>query len=309
MSKRYKILDFYVHQGHQREFFKLDHDFYLTNHDGSIPNWNTAHRKLNNNVKLINLEKNNIEFDAVMVRTPINPKLYLNYLKNGTKGIGVIQTFDPIKFHNSVNNIVWNSKIAMNNHIGFFKNKKEYNIVHGYDPDEFTDMKLDRNNEILTVANVFKKRSKVMGYNIWSTANKKLGGIQLVGHGNLDIPGSKKEVSTFGELIKLYNTYGIFFNPTTKSAMPRSRAEAAMCGMPIVTTGFCDFSFYFKNKKDAFISNNTDELIRYLKQLKDNKQMRVEYGLAAREAAIKNFHLKDYLSKWQSVITDAMENK
>lgn len=307
MNKKYNILDFYVHQGHQREFFKLDHNFYLTNHDGKLPNWNTAHRKLNPNVQLIDLKKNNIKFDIVMVRTPINPNLYLDLLRTGSRGIGVIQTFDPVNLHNSVKHIVWNSKIAMNNHVGFFKGKKEYHIVHGYDPEEFIDLKLSRNNEILTVANVFKKRSKIMGYNIWDAANRKLGGISLVGHGNTDIPGSIKEAKSFDELIKLYNTYGIFFNPTIKSAMPRSRAEAAMCGMPIVSTGFCDFSFYFRNKKDAFISNNTEELIRYLKQLKDNKNMRVEYGSAAREAAIKHFHIKEYLSKWEDVIKNTME--
>jgi glycosyltransferase involved in cell wall biosynthesis len=85
--------------------------------------------------------------------------------------------------------------------------------------------------------------------------------------------------------------------------MPRSRGEAAMCGMPIVSTDNFDVKNYFQNNKSAILSNNPTELTTALRLLVKNETLRLELGLAAREVAIKNFHIKDYIRKINNVFT------
>ena len=67
MAYKYKILDWYVHQGNQREFFKTGHNFSLLGVDGNLPTWDINHRPLNSNVRLITDDEANSEiFDYVI---------------------------------------------------------------------------------------------------------------------------------------------------------------------------------------------------------------------------------------------------
>ena len=83
--------------------------------------------------------------------------------------------------------------------------------------------------------------------------------------------------------------------------MPRGRAEAIMCGMPLVTTDNYEIKSYFKNKKNAIVSNDVAELSSGIKMLLESKQMQEDYGNMSRETAIKYFHINDFLSRWQSI--------
>ena len=300
MSKL-KIVDWYCHQGHQYEFFKTGHDFNLCGIRGDVPVWNEKHRPLNSNVKLVS-EKDVLrtKYDIVMVRSPLNMRRYLPFIRNGAVPVAVVQTTSHYGMLSQVKNVVWNSKDVMNLCHKHYPGKKHFNIVHGFDPDEFTDLGLEDNGRILTVANVFRKRGNIMGYPLWQDLNKSFGKCDIIGHGNVDISTKIKEAETFDELIKAYNKYAIFLNTTIQSAMPRSRAEAAMCGLPIVSTDNFDISRYFSTN-GSIITNNVSEMKLGIKKLLESKDMRDEYGHHSREMAIKHFHINDYISKWNQV--------
>lgn len=307
---RYKIVDWYVHQGHQYEFFKAPHDFYLIDSKGGVPKWNKKHRPLGSNVNLISEEEaKKIDFDIAIIRTPIPSKRYGVFISKGAAPIAVIQTTEPINLDRRIGHVVWNSKEAMKKKITFYKGRKIHNIIHGYDPDEFKILNLEKNGRVLTVANHFKKRAHIMGFDIWSHVNKKTKICDVVGSKNEEITGSIDHFSNFEDLIKCYNSYSIYFNPTRNSAMPRSRAEAAMCGMPIISTMNYDFKNYFKPGIDALLSNNRDELARYIKQMSESEQMRIDYGMRSRELAIKHFHIKDFIAKWERVFYQATKRR
>jgi glycosyltransferase involved in cell wall biosynthesis len=303
-KERLRVLDCYAHQGHQYEFFKSEHDFFLMGSNGAKPKWNAEHRPLNKNVRLISEHQAaGARFDIVMIRSPLNIKRYTKFIKAGAIPVGVIQTTTPFPMPRGVRHVVWNSAEVMKKYskTGNFKDKINHYIVHGYDPNEFRPIDVQKNGKVLTVANVFKGRSEIMGYPLWSALNKKLGGLDVLGHGNEDMPRSLKQAETLQELLETYSKYSVYLNPTKDSAMPRSRAEAAMCGMPIVTTDNFDIGMYFQHKKNGFISNDKAELERSIKRLLNSAAMREDYGYKARETAIKNFHIDDFLAKWENV--------
>ena len=154
-----KIMDFYVHQGHQREFFRTGHDFYLSGCNSLIPDWNKSHRPLGDNVNLIDerdaLSQHN--FDIIIVRSPLNIKRYEAFYKNGAKAIAVVQTTDSFKIPDWVSSVVWNSETVMNKFKSMHPKKKHFYIPHGYDPTEFIDNKQNRELSALSLFNVFKK--------------------------------------------------------------------------------------------------------------------------------------------------------
>jgi glycosyltransferase involved in cell wall biosynthesis len=299
---RLKVLDWYAHQGHQYEFFKCNHDFYLVGTNSLPPDWNRDHRPLRSNVHLISEHQAlRMKFDVVMVRSPLNIQRYKRFIQRGAIPVAVIQTTTAFHLPSQVNHVVWNSYEVMNKYSGRLGTRQNHYIVHGYDPNEFQDLHLDRNDKALVVANVFKGRADIMGYPLWQDLKKKVGKIDLLGHGNEDVRGALGQAETFEDLISTYNSYGALLNTTADSAMPRSRAEAAMCGMPIVSTNNFDVGRYFVHNKNAILSNDPSELADGLNKILASKAMQEDFGQRAREVAIKHFHIKDFLQKWEDL--------
>lgn len=299
---RLKIMDFYVHQGHQYEFMKSKHDFYLSGCNSLLPNWNTNHRPIHENITLIDERSALLDhtFDIIMVRSPLNPKRYEAFYNRGAVGIAVVQTTDPFPVPSWVKYVVWNSEEVMNKWSKNFKGKQHFYIPHGFDPNEFIDMKMNRVDPVLSVCNVFKERSSFLGYELWKSISKQVN-CKVIGHGNEKMKLGIKECSTFDELIQTYNTHKIYLNTTLHSAMPRARAEAMMCGMPLVSTDNYDIGKYMKNKKDCVLTNDKEQLIRGINNLLKSKDMSDEYGKRSREVAEKYFHIDTYLERWQEV--------
>ena len=308
-----KILDRYTHGGNQYEFFKLPHEFYLTNLDGTPSDWSTSNRPSVANLKPIS-ERNAIRkrFDIIMIRNhSLNPSRYKPFIKKGAKAIGVVHTVHPFKFPNYVHHIVFNSKTVMMKYRDFYKGKKTYYIPHGLDPDEFKPLDIERNDRVLSVLNAFKVRGKDLGLPLWREVRTNVGCVDLLGSRNDDLKGQHGEdgCGKFMEevpmkrLLKYYSKYGVFFNPTAHSAMPRTRVESMFCKMPLVTTDNYDIGSYVKHNKTAIISNDPIELTLGIQRLLDSEDMRIEYGEHARDVAIKHFHIKDNLARWEEVIS------
>lgn len=299
-------MDWFVHQGHQYEFFKTGHSFYFSDVSGKIPDWNILHRPLNKNASPskeadIPLKKN---VDFVMVRSPLNPERPKAFYKQGAIGIAVVQTTDPFKIPDWVEHVVWNSKTVMDKWSPSFKRKKHYHIAHGFDPKEFSEMHLSRNKKLVSMYNVFKPRANFLGYDFWRFVSDRYV-TDIWGHGNQDISTDIKNADSFEQLISLYNSYGMYLNTTQHSAMPRSRAEAMMCGMPLATTDNYDISSYLL-KKDLCILTNDRQLM--LEQIKNRMQDSVwlsEASKYSREVAVEHFHIRDYIKKWNQVFDDA----
>jgi glycosyltransferase involved in cell wall biosynthesis len=303
--QKLKILDFYVHQGNQYEFFKTGHDFYLCGKDGELPDWNINHRPLASNVTLANKDIiRDINFDVVIVRSPIHNSLYKDFLKKGSNFVATVQTTDPFAIPTYSRAIVWNCFTSMKKYRCLFKTQQNFYVPHGFDPNEFQHLNIERNNRQLAVGNVFQQRDHFLNYELCKDINKKINTVDILGHGNEDLPNSIGEANSLEDLVLKYNSYGIFLNTTRHSAMPRSRGEAMMCGMPIITTNNYDALMYFEHKRNAIVPLTTDhtEWIDWINKLNESKDLREQISGKARETAIEKFHIKHYCEKWNSIL-------
>ena len=300
------VMDWLVHGGHQYEFFKLNHDFYCTNLAGQRPIDKDFGRPRNKGVLYV-LEKaaRNRKFDILMVRAGLNSARYEFFRKkNKPYGIAVIQTHTPFSVPSWVGSIVWNSYKVMKKYKRNFPRQRHYHIAHGFDPNEFRFLNLERNKRIISANSVFKKRGHLLGFSDWKYVSDNLGVCDLAGHGNDKL---KESIGSFplDPLVKKYNEYSGYLNTTTASAMPRSRAEALMCGTPVVTTKNYDIDMYLSHKVNCLYADSKEDMLKYSKMLLDSEGLVEDLGAAGRAAAIKHFNIIDYLQKWERVFEDA----
>jgi len=299
-----KVLDFYNHQGHQYEFFKLGFDFYLLNPSLSAPLWNYNHRPLNGNVNICSLEDIiNQDFDIVMYRTGSDEALLSLYRSRGSKLVFVSQTtFEPTP---SImpDAVVWNSHVPFSKYRDKFSCSNHY-IPHGYDPEEFCPLEnVSKNGRVLSLANMFKKRDDLLGYSMWNKINKQTGICDVFGHHNEDI--GAKRISSFEDQILKFSQYSIYLNTTLHSAMPRSRAEAMMCGMPLVTTKNYGIDLHVM-PDECFYIRSEDEAVNAINKLLNDDNLYEKMSLASRSAAKREFSLASYLKKWNKVFEEIL---
>jgi len=302
MKSKPKILDFLIHGGHQYEFFKSHADFYCMGKNNEIHTHKSLGRPKQDNVNFINKDGlKDITPDILMIRASIKHDEYYNFVKKGAKPIAVVQTHTPFRIPDWCKIVVWNSRVSMERFEKSMPDKKHYHIIHGFDPKEFTNIKSVRNNKILSSYSMFKQRSDFLGYNNWKLTSDTTKVCDVIGHGNEEV---KTNIGLFSypKLVEVYNSYSGYLNTTLHSAMPRSRAEAMMCGLPIITTSNYDTPLYFKHKINSLIANNPNDMINSVKLLLSSKALQDELSCRGRESAIKYFNIKDYLEKWKQIL-------
>ena len=306
MERRLRVADWLVHGGHQYEFFKINHLFFCTNPNRTRPNFKSLGRPKNANVRYVAGEGFlKAKFDVVMVRAGVDYRPYNKLIRaKRIPGIAVMQTHLPYEVPGWVRCVVWNSKVVMDKHRGQLPGKKHFYIPHGFDPAEFSSLDLDRNGRVLSAAALFEKRKRVMGFAEWRWVSDELGLCDLLGHGNENV---KECIGSFPleRLVRTYNEYSLFLNTTTRSAMPRTRGEALMCGTPLITTKNFGIENYLAHGKNCLFADTKEEMLRYSKELLGSRDMAEDIGQAGREASIKFFHIRDYKEKWMEVFEEA----
>ena len=226
--------------------------------------------------------------------------------KSKPPGIAVMQTHTPFKPPSWVRCIVWNSKAVMDKYKRSFPRQEHFYIPHGFDPNEFERREwLPRNNRILSANSVFEGRKNLLGFAEWKYVSRKTRMCDLLGHGNDHLTESIGS-HPLEKLVNIYNSYSVYLNTTTHSAMPRARAEALMCGTPLVTTNNYGISRYLKHKDSCFFANNKDDMLSYCKKILKSKNLQEDMSASARAVAIKYFHINDYIDKWNYVFNRAL---
>ena len=168
-------------------------------------------------------------------------------------------------------------------------------IVHGFDPAEFNDLGLERQDGILSVISKFSERGKILGFDDFKYVSNYLNKSLLYGHGNHGVAESRGSLQTFHDLVKIYNSYKVYLNTTIESAMPRSRAEAMMCGSPLVTTSHYDIKNYINHGVNGYLADSPQDMVRYCKKILNDKILQSDLSAKSRETAIEHFHIKDYI--------------
>jgi glycosyltransferase involved in cell wall biosynthesis len=181
-------------------------------------------------------------------------------------------------------------------------------IWHGFDPIEFPESSYKYN--ILTLG-LNMHRPWYNGYFVREKVRKALDGIAEFNLVKPDEPrfsfveeGNVYARIKFRNYVDSIRQYSIYFNPTLRSPMPRSRGEAIICGLVSVSMKNHDVDMFIKNEINGFYSDNLEELAGYLKFLVQNPEKTKQIGKESRKLGIDIFNYDSYLSNWNQLINE-----
>jgi glycosyltransferase involved in cell wall biosynthesis len=190
--------------------------------------------------------------------------------------------------------------------------KRSKVIWHGFDPSEYPPAA--RRRKILTISEKIKARPHTLGYFLYEEVTRDL----LCDILSSDMPNAVRVAEPsryarslgeygaqwFQSYVALIREYSIFFNPTLRSCMPRSRAEAMLCGLATVNAKNHDVERFLENGVDGFFASEPRELNEQLKFLLADEGRARAIGDAGRRKAMRVFHIDRYLDEWRRVLDE-----
>ena len=199
---------------------------------------------------------------------------------------------------------------------GFHRSKT---IWHGFDPAEYPPAAYQR--KVITVAGNMLQRPHYRGYFLYQEV---LGRLSCECHYLGDeLPNRVRAWPTdrgmysnsndyasakFLNYVTFLRMYSIFFNPTLRSPMPRTRGEAMLCGLAVVTTNNHDVDQFIRNGENGFYSNDPRELADIISRLAQDEALAHRIGQEGRRTAMDVFHLDRYHADWLSTVGDLLGN-
>jgi glycosyltransferase involved in cell wall biosynthesis len=118
----------------------------------------------------------------------------------------------------------------------------------------------------------------------------------------MDWIGNNVRFSSHKDYKSFLSHSSIFINLSHASANPRSRTEAMMCGLVIVTTGAHGEEEYIENGKNGFVSADENELLARVEELRKNPSRVRLMGMAGRETAQKYFSKMQFQESWEKLL-------
>lgn len=114
-------------------------------------------------------------------------------------------------------------------------------------------------------------------------------------------------LANYHNYVSFLRRYGIFFDPTLRSPMPRTRGEGMLCGLAMVLTDSHDASMFIENGRNGFVSSRPEELAAILDALLRNADLRKSIGRRGRETAMELFHINRFQSNWRETLEYVMD--
>lgn len=181
-----------------------------------------------------------------------------------------------------------------------FNNSKV--IWQGFDPCEYPESTYEKG--IISLGKAMKERPHYRGYEIYNAVFEKISEKNHPTEFKVQEPfqrvfDNNYALAKYYEYVNEIRKHSIYFNPTIRSPMPRSRGEAMMCGLSTVSLNNHDVNLFIKNGVNGFYSNNIEELAEYLKFLLNNPAACKSIGKEARKTSMDLFNIDRYLYEWQ----------
>lgn len=125
---------------------------------------------------------------------------------------------------------------------------------------------------------------------------------------NLLLRGNAYAEAKFAHYVAALHGFDIYFNPTLRSPMPRSRGEAMLCGLATVNADSHDVDRFIENGINGFYAATAEELADRIGFLLADPARAWRIGQAGRETAMQRFHIDRYLADWRHLIRDTLGN-
>lgn len=310
-NEKLNILTFSTHERYQSNMSDINADFWVINNT-NIKGWNLNfseipknHYLLNNIYSLSDVPVY-INFDIVLSQSRFSQFEF-------AKKIARYFRIPLVSLEHTVMNEMTKDFISMNGDFNVFisefsakswKINKDYSVIeHGIDNTVFHNKNLKRQNEILSVVNDWINRDYECGFKLWKQITENLP-TKVVG----DTPSLSKPAKNTEELVDFYNRSSIFLNTSIHSPIPTTLLEAMSCGCCVVTTSNEMISKVINNGENGFISNNKEELKKYLNLCLNNADLCKEIGKNARQTIIEKFSIKDFTENWNNVLRKCIKD-
>jgi len=305
VRRRYRILKYPWHTAHDYELAKLPHDFYyLTN---TPRTWNTTHRPVPSNIHWVGsvaqaaTDVMILHVDQWTFQEPAKRYLFLSQKQAypGPKivinhGCNLVDGCSSETMRCMVEDcqVVCNSSTALQ----LWGIPGSRYIRHGLDPDEWPPTSYGRSDVLVVQAH-----SSIHG------AYRNYEGVARAEE-RVKITWVDRDVrfDSFNKYRHYLQSCSIFFQPSYASPNPRSRTEAMLTGLAIVTTNSHGEEEYIANGVNGFCSNDFDELIEFLIYLESHPNQVRKIGQKGRETAQQVFHIDRFIEQWNALLSDYM---
>ncbi|MFN8389546.1 MAG: glycosyltransferase [Bdellovibrionota bacterium] len=192
--------------------------------------------------------------------------------------------------------------------------QRSHVIWHGFDPAEYQQTSYA--DGVLSIGRPMKSRPHYRGYFLAERVTQLLP-VDVALHAlAVDEPDAayaphtnEFAVQKFENYRKNIRRYSVYFNPTLHSPMPRSRAEAMLCGLTTVNANTHDVELFVKNGVNGFYSSDPEELADYLLFLHRSPESAKSIGAKGRQTAQDIFNHDRYLNSWQNLLSEATGTK
>ena len=176
-------------------------------------------------------------------------------------------------------------------------------IRHGLDT-EFWSPKEDvvKENHALSVVNYWAGRDWCCGFNLWQRVIEGLP-YKVLG----DNPGMSSPATSLEELRSAYRKCQLFVNTSIHSPVPTTLIEAMSCGCAVVSTKNCMIPEIIEHEKNGFMSNDEQELKKYIKMLLEDDDLRESMGVEARKTIVESHNLDRFTNEWNTLFNKTIE--
>lgn len=301
----YRILKYPWHTGHDYELSKLPHRFlYLS---GTYREWALEQRPVPSSIEWVSSlwEKKSdlmiLHLDQWSLQEPSKRFLY-QYCRERYSGPKVVilhgaRTEDGCSPEEMAEltegcKVVCNSSRALED----WNLKDSRFILHGFSSEEWKQTDYSRLNIVVCLPHR-PRHLKTRNQSLIDKVEQVL---------PLTWIGRDISFGSFDAYRRYLSESSVYFNPSFGSANPRSRAEAMLCGLAVVTTASHGEEEYIRNGENGFCSNNPDELQEYLLYLRDNPLEIERVGRNGRETARQLFSIDRFAQEWESLLEETL---
>tara|TARA_R100000315_G_C5233950_1_gene145055 strand:+ start:886 stop:1899 length:1014 start_codon:yes stop_codon:yes gene_type:complete len=309
------ILTFPTHERYQWNISKTGQNFYLWQGEGIKP-WRGDYAKVPQGTVLLNPENGSnqippeVDLDLVLSQNKFGQfEIAKQIASQLALPLVSIEHTLPMESWNEQQLIqLYNMKGDVNIFISDYSRKRwgwrddeALVLHHGIDSVEFSPGEnVKREKVALSVVNDWINRDWCCGFNLWRQITEyPESNFPVVVLG--DTPGLSKSAKSTEELIETYRKSLVFLNTSLISPVPTSLLEAMSCGCAVVSTATCMIPEIIENGKNGYISNDPNELRKFVKKLLDDEELAIELGKNARQTIIDNFSLTDFVSNWNQI--------
>jgi len=318
-DRKLNILTFATHERYEENLCKTGHEFYSLRVGKE---WDTSYAAVPDNYHIIDHIPEYVDIDIILSHTSCQRLQIAHDLLSSTRNANgnkltipimrMAHTLPDIRFdvqqqisaHQAIN-VDQDAFISDFNRNAWGYNANNAKVVeHGIDTNFWSpNADIPKNNTCLSVVNDWPNRDWCCGFKLWQETSQGLP-VMVVGK----CPGFSEPAQSTEHLRQIYQSSRVFYNTSLHSPVPTVLMEAMACGCAIVSTATCMIPDIIKNGENGFISNDPQELRKFLEILLKDEDLAIKMGQKAAETIQTKYSILNFIDKWNELLYSTIEN-